>query len=463
MSQARKIALWLVGILLILAIGVGVYYFKFFNTPKRLFETSINTLYNNASKKLEKLNIINIQDNTLSLDTTINFSDSNKSVLGNYDYNFRLDYDKPNKKIYGEIAALKKNSKIISANLLANSQKAYVSIPETFNKVFDLGSTEEFWKMLDEIKTISGEDYSYLLTFVKNSLINSLKDSDFTTTKDANNKKTTLKLTKERQKEIVNSIIYNILNDQKAKTIMAKILDESEADLASYLNNAVKDAEFNDYEISIYTNWLTNNKIVQASIKENNQEIFNLKVNKDTYTIDLSSYSVDFFDESKVTKTTINIVIKKENNKYIITISSEGKEYATLTVNEYNDNKIDLDYVIKINETTETNNTITGKFTYAITKSEQNTNIKASLNVNYDKENYTLNVDTNLKNTVNIPNINTNNVTTFDDLTDEDLTQIQNNLTKNNFFIDIAAEYYKLANDLLYNAPQKANMLNPDL
>ena len=473
MSKIRKLFIGIVGILLLGVSGFTAYYFIVLNTPQKIFERSVNFVATKASSMINKKSLVDTSQGKYSVNAKIDYDDGN-TMFSNYDYELEFDIDENSKKIYADIGALKDDNKVISANILADSQNLYANIPELYSKTISLGSTAEFWEMYENINKTPKEDYVYLLTFFKDSFLKSLTKKDYTSqnvtikvnNKDEKVKKSTLLLTKERQKEIIDNVINDIANDSKAKELLATLMEVEEDKLIDSLKENNSNYEGENFELCIYTKLLTNQLIRINAYDEKKQELFKLDIYDNTYNFYIYSYSSDIWNEDKVTKSTQSIIVKKESkNKYNITFFDESNEIATITVNEYTTTKIDLDYVIKLNPQNK-DEVIKGKYTSTTTQKDRNSaNIKTYLEINYKDNQFKINIDVTQKNTVNIKNVDTKNVININDLTESDMNQIENNFMNNDLIKDFINEYmnYSTTYGALKNVQEKTNMINPNL
>lgn len=473
MSKIRKLFIGIVGILLLGVSGFTAYYFIFLNTPQKIFERSVNFVATKASSMINKKSLVDTSQGKYSVNAKIDYDDGN-TIFSNYNYELEFDIDENSKKIYADVGALKKDDKVISANILADSQNLYANIPELYSKTISLGSTAEFWEMYENINKTPKEDYVYLLTFFKNSFLKSLTKKDYTSqnvtikvnNKDIKVKKSTLLLTKERQKEIIDNVINDIANDSKAKELLATLMEVEEDKLIDSLKEDNSNYEGENFELCIYTKLLTNQLIRINAYDEKKQELFKLDIYDNTYNFYIYSYSSDIWNEDKVTKSTQSIIVKKESkNKYNIKFFDENNEIATITVNEYTTTKIDLDYVIKLNPQNK-DEVIKGKYTSTTTQKDRNSaNIKTYLEINYKDNQFKINLDITQKNSVNIKNVDTKNVININDLTERDMNQIENNFMNNDLIKDFINEYmnYSTTYGALKNVQEKTNMINPNL
>ncbi len=472
MSKIKKIFIVIIGLLLLGTCGFTAYYLISLNNPQKLFTRTIDLAVSKTNNMINQNSLIDTAQGKYSVNTKVDI-DVGDIVFSNYDYELEFNIDKNSKKLYAEVGALKKDNKVLSANILADSQNIYANLPELYSKTISLGSIANFWEMYENVNTPQKEDYIYLLTFFKNSFLNSLTPKDYTSenitikvnNKDIKAKKSTLLLTKEKQKEILNNIINDIASDNKAKKLIATLMDIEEDKL---IENLKKDNNYEgeDLEFCMYTKLLTNKVVKINAYNAEKQEIFNLDIDDNIYNFYVYSYSTDIWNKNKVTKSTQNIIVKKEDkNKYNIKILNENNEIATINVNENNNAKIDLDYVLKL-DPKNAEEIVKGKFKLTTTQENKNSvNTKTNLEINYKENNFKINLDTTQKNSVNIKNVNAKNVINIDDMTENDMNQIQNNLLKNDFIKNLIKDFMKYSTTygVLNDAQQKANGLNTNM
>ena len=327
MSKIKKIFIVIIGLLLLGTCGFTAYYLISLNNPQKLFTRTIDLAVSKTNNMINQNSLIDTAQGKYSVNTKVDI-DVGDIVFSNYDYELEFNIDKNSKKLYAEVGALKKDNKVLSANILADSQNIYANLPELYSKTISLGSIANFWEMYENVNTPQKEDYIYLLTFFKNSFLNSLTPKDYTSenitikvnNKDIKAKKSTLLLTKEKQKEILNNIINDIASDNKAKKLIATLMDIEEDKL---IENLKKDNNYEgeDLEFCMYTKLLTNKVVKINAYNAEKQEIFNLDIDDNIYNFYVYSYSTDIWNKNKVTKSTQNIIVKKEDkNKYNIKI-----------------------------------------------------------------------------------------------------------------------------------------------
>ena len=408
MSKSRKIGLGIVGTLLVLLIIGALYYFLVLTKPKNVFENATNQIVSKVNGLLKETSFFNANEE-LSLTANVKYSDSDNSVLSKYSYSAQIDLDKNNKNFLGSLNALKDNQEVIGASIQANDTKAYVNIPKIYDKSMIIGDTEELWDVL-ALNKLSNEDYIYLLNFMEKAFLNSLKNSDFQTSKENKERQITLTLEENRQKEIVNNIIEEIDKDSKAKSIIATMSDTEENEI---INNLKQEANYlNGDKIEIIFNTKNfSHQITKIVIKENNVEQLSMTIDNDNYTI----VSAD-----------LKISITKNNKNYDIKINEGNEEIGSITYKKEKATKWQAEFKIE---------DIHGTVSYDKVKKD---NLKLGLSLTADNKFYNIEANITMQDKANIPEINPSNAVDIDDISENEAMEILTKLMENEFIKDIS-------------------------
>lgn len=431
MSKGKKIALGIVGTLLVLLIGVIAFYYFYFNSAKNIFKTAVNSSYNKFSDVLNKDSIIELDENKFAINGNLKFSSSENMEIGKYNYDFSLGMDKSSKQLYGTIAASNNNNKVISGNILLNNTNLYATIPELYSKTLTSSVLNDFWNSFEEASKTTLNDYNYVLKLIKNEFLNTLKDSDFTKStettsingKDMKLTRVSFKMNKERKQEILNTVVKSVTNDTKAKKIMANLLNVEEAKIEEELSSEVSNETL---EIVLYTKSFSS-KTIKAKLLIANKEVASIDSYKDITNIIIA-------DDGS----TIKVNLTKNNDKDVIKVSYNNEEYATITINEYNNKKLNADYVIKLSDT----EVATGNVAVTTTKDAKNKatyTVKSNATVESNGKKSTAEVDCTISvsDELKVPQIDTINTIDMNNLTDGETNEITSKLLTNQFVLDL--------------------------
>lgn len=382
-------------IIALVLIGGGAYK-VITSSPKAIFKSNINKAYKEISSKLndeqtlqtslpdnflDNLDLtektIYVKGNTaLDVDTDMDLGEYKDVVSSLKDVNFSYEAGVDFKK-EEILAGLNLNS--ISGQLLIKGGMQYLKT-SFYDKVlqfkseededYDLGELKKEFKEMyseiikeykDEIGEINTnpEDYDYILKTLKDALIDSLDSKSMkkeSTTIEVNGKKVkatkvSYVLDKESTKELANSVIDKLLENDEFISKVASIAPGTEKDdikdeLKAYKDD-IKEIDFkNEVLISIYTKGLLN-ETIGYSVESDGKTYLTIYKDGNTTEINYDNNAKDFG------KAKFNILSEEKSGKKEITITAniDGKKdkVATLTVRDFDKNKIDFDYTIYLN------------------------------------------------------------------------------------------------------------------
>ena len=341
------IPLFTILIILISALILYVSYNVFFGmTPKQYYTNIINNIYEKGKEITDKydnsryLNETSIIDGELTLDSNMPGFEEYKNYKLNY--NFGIDYK--NKKVQLG-AGLADNSKtLIDLYTYIEKELLYLKSNTIFSDIISFKDIVNITESDDsENKEISSDDLNYILMKTKDSIINSLDDKDFTTSRDKimiSNKETNVKkisyiLDKEKDKKILNNIVNTYKSDDRILDILSKASSSSKEEIKKQFDNYK--VEGSDYNVA-FNIYVNKNRIVKYEIYNINDDSnkFELLVDNNIYTINNQSTEV--------------IINKKKDNNYLIELNNAGQRIANINYNKENDNKILINYDCNIDK-----------------------------------------------------------------------------------------------------------------
>lgn len=399
-------------LVIIAALGALVYfilfplYDKYFlNTPKKIFETTIdniNTMISNNLITQEDNFDSYYQDFSLNIDSNI---DGLKEI-SDYTLNINTGIDF-NKNILKAGLYINKDSQKIGLDTYYKDKDSYIKY-STSDKYFYLGedeediSTDEIKELISIIKFL-GKDIGYIVS-KETEIIKSLldeeklsKEKDVITIDDKNIDVTrnTFKLNSKDAEALINQYYNSILKDDTILNYMAKINNMSKVDYKGYLNNQAIELD-DDFSASFNIYTIKGNEVVGLDYEEKGFRKFYFYENDtefDMY-INLTSDSKCSANEDCVAdnKSVIELNGEKKNSYTEIIIKHNNVKIATLNINEFKQDKIDLEYEFIINsvvytgsiEIESTSNENSNGF-MSLHFGEYYINIKVDLNFTYNK------------------------------------------------------------------------------
>ena len=390
-------------LVIIAALGALVYfilfplYDKYFlNTPKKIFETTIdniNTMISNNLITQEDNFDSYYQDFSLNIDSNI---DGLKEI-SDYTLNINTGIDF-NKNILKAGLYINKDSQKIGLDTYYKDKDSYIKY-STSDKYFYLGedeediSTDEIKELISIIKFL-GKDIGYIVSKETEKLS---KEKDVITIDDKNIDVTrnTFKLNSKDAEALINQYYNSILKDDTILNYMAKINNMSKVDYKGYLNNQAIELD-DDFSSSFNIYTIKGNEVVGLDYEEKGFRKFYFYENDtefDMY-INLTNDSKCSANEDCVAdnKSVIELNGEKKNSYTEIIIKHNNVKIATLNINEFKQDKIDLEYEFIINsvvytgsiEIESTSNENSNGF-MSLHFGEYYINIKVDLNFTYNK------------------------------------------------------------------------------
>lgn len=348
-----------------LVVGGIFGYKKLTDNPTKILKNSINDLYANFSESLKEYGenpLVNaFLNDTVTISGDLSLEGSLFETIKDDKLAFSLGMDAKNERMEMYAALSEKNKTLVDATIYAKDGKAYMTSKTLFDNMYEVGDTVaslsfslgDLQAEADKMPSISELDA--IVKDFKDALVNSLDEKELT--KD----KTEIKINGETLK--VNRLSYNV-DEESIKNLfsstfkelqgnsnfvknLAKVFGMTEDEIKEGLGEAAKpeyyESEDGEEEFKgkfiLYTTGMKN-KVVGMELADgdgnlhyyNNEGNFNIRFELDKETV-------------------FEIVGKKEKDATKVTLktadeSNEGKltEVLTLTVRQFNEEGIDLDY-----------------------------------------------------------------------------------------------------------------------
>lgn len=348
-SKMTKFIIALSFVLLVSFVGFNIYQ-NLVNTPKKIFIDAINSLANDYKY------FDNVKDNNY------NFFNDDFTYTGTIDTNIEssllnsLKLETKYQNIINSINFL--NEFKINYKLQKNDQDLLLDLNGQYkdkNLFFTyynnnsdyyvkLSNYSDFYiKINDIIEKIKNnviylDDPNYLINVIKDSFINNLSDDYFNTKKEeinindekVNVNKNVLKLDRKNMTTILNQIISDLKNDEKATNMLIDLFPNFET-------LDIEIADNKDDDIVIYFNTYTeNNKLIKYELEITNINYLGLDINNITISFIKNSNIINIiFDDKEVA----SIHLYNKDNGCDIEFYLNDSKLLTLDVSNEETNK----------------------------------------------------------------------------------------------------------------------------
>ena len=411
-KNTRNLFLWIIGIIILLLVVLIALYYLWFGKSIQIFKLLVNDAYSKYEEVITGNNLT-ITDQ-FYLTSNISIQDNNNSSFSKYTYDVAVGLNTQEKQMYLSGIANSDNKQVISGSLLFDNNTMYIQSSEILdNTLSSTNYEEDMWSSINDLSSISQDDSTYLVKFIKDEFLKNISDNDFTTSnenltidnKNLKVKKHSLNLNAERLKTIELAILNKINTDTKAKEILTKITAQEMDDIINTYQNSISTDSFT---FNFYTKNLANN-LLKVELLENNNPY------------------LEYYFGNK------NLILSKE---------------LSIFIKDFNKNKIDFTYSIE--------NTASGSLTIDINKVDQNNleyKIAIAIASQDNTQNISLNSNIKISNSFAKVDIPTNAVD-INTLSEEQMNSISLKLISNPFMQDILSEY--LGNNIVSQTKKQA-------
>lgn len=379
MESKKKNNVLIIGIVILLAIGVGVLgyiYGKKSITPKAKFvKVMSNYLKKNNIEDLEEL-----FDGVYSVNTTNDFkisADNEEIISGKLSINSIYKDDEQ----YTEVS-FGDGSNSLTGNIYLKDSKAYIMLKDVFDKYYYLDMESDSTDYVDAYKELKKSILKVVNEY--------FTDDKFTLTKDNNNDKISISLTGKDGATLVLKFYEEIKNNDKILGLFTDddtSLDEVKAGLKEDIDNLKEEMDsYSDEVVISYDIYLNKNKLVKQELTF--EDITLTITGEESGDITLISAGT----------TIISGTYSKDNLNLKISTDMDNAEFS---INRQNitEDKISGDY----------------KTTIKLTSGGSAIDVTINTNVKYDKS-------------ASIPNIDLSTAKSFDEITDNELEEIYSKL-----------------------------------
>ena len=415
MNKKKTIAIIIIIIAVGLLVAGGILVYQNYSNKNRIV-----TSFNELKADLEKVIPLNNENSNAPVKQTVtgtttfninpllgNSSDGSDIIINNlnsssFNYQYRLDTEA--KKMYLDGSLVQNTAETLGINFYQNENISYIFLRNIFDKYIMINDNDIFTYLEENQKAI--DDINYIYDKVIESLGNNITSDDIKVSTENNEKKISLELDEKRLNEISNNIINDLKNDNKAKEILGENIDN--LDTSNDSNNS-DSKSYLAYNIYLNKNDIATYEFVLNDSENNYSIAYNKKEN---------SFSIKEND-----KETFKGVISTKDNATTITLTSDNTNIGTIIISENNisaniifDEATNTSLTVNINSLT-SENTTTTTADIAISSSGTNIDILSLTDIK-----------TITDNVANFDNIDTTNSIDINNLTETDMTTIQNNL-----------------------------------
>ncbi len=338
-----------------------------------------------------------------------NSEDGSDVVIGNlnnstFNYEYRLDTE--SKRMYMDGSLLLNATELLGINFYQAEDISYIFLKNIFDKYITVEDNDIF-KYLEESEK-AADDINYIYSKITTSISDNVNSNDIKVTNVDGKKKISLELDGKRLNEISKNIVKDLKKDDKAREILGNSLDELDTTTSS---SASDNNNYLNYSI-----YLEKNNIVTYE--------FGVNESGTNYSIEFNNGSEKSFVIKEGNTETFKAIITNNNDTLTIDLNSNNISLGTITLNKNN-----INFNMLLDELT--NTAITANITSNTSNNTTTTTFNVSLTANNDSMDVLTITDTKqvLENTADFTDIDTTNTININDLTEEDITTIQNNLT----------------------------------
>lgn len=346
---------------------------------------------------------------TFNINTMLGNSDDGSDIIINnlnnsvFNYEYRLDTESKNMYLDGSL--LFSNAEMLGINFYQAESISYVFLRNIFDKYIVI-EDNDFFTYLEESEQ-AVDDINYIYDKIIESLGNNITNDDIKVTNVDGKKKISLELDEKRLDEISKNIVEDLKKDDRAKEILGEGLDNLDTS---------SDSSTTDNNSYLYYNiYLEKDNIVTYEFGVNDSE--------GDYSIEFNNGDEKSFIIKEGNTETLKGIITNNNDTTTIALSSNNTNLGTVTINE---NNINLNIVLD----SATNTGITANITSNTSNNNITTTFAIALSINGSSVDILTATDnkTITDGVADFSNIDTTNNISVNNLTEADITTIENNL-----------------------------------
>lgn len=305
-------------------IGAGVYFYL--NSSKVIFSKAMNKMFDNLVE--EKGLLDDLDFDTLKVDTKTNLTLASGGESYKLNLAGNVSYNEKNNKLYMDMNTNLNNQKLVDFQGMLDNNKIYFKIKDLMTKFYYIDLE------IDSSQEIDEEELEHMLGLFGDSFFDSLKDEDFSNSKQklelsGKNFATTklsLKLTEEKIYDITTNFLTALKKDKELMSTLHKFdsefTEKSIDDVLTEINETMEEVNNNNYVL--YTIYVDKNKdILRQEISMNDVDDVTLK----DMMFAVNSYKID--NNYEVVEI---IVLDKGVEVVNLSVKETSKEDAMLTL-----------------------------------------------------------------------------------------------------------------------------------
>lgn len=457
-KKSSKKPIIIIGIILVLLATIILFGYKMLFNSKQIFLNSVNKSYKELENFIDDT-ISNNKKDIKTLLTTDEFSINaklNESLVDEETQNIldeinktkiktQIGYDLKNKEMLFDLNSSYNNKELLNLSSYMQKQNMYLDLKKLFDKYIEIpiDNYDELFKENND----GTEDLKYVLSTLKNSIINNLDEKEFkkqnktikVNGKEVKTTKISYGLSEKNTNELAKKVLTELKNNKKFISKLATLTGKEE----KYLNESIE-KELKEINENLKEKLDTKEEIIISTyVKGITKQNVGFELNYDD---SKEKYSFTYFKEENIKELTVYNNDKKivnmtySNNKMVIKIE-DSVEITVEKTEEKNTKK----YTYEANMS---GATIKGEITNKTIKEDKNSKeaeykIEAKL-VSSGMELASLVItgkstsDYNAE--LSIPEIK--NKINYKNLTEEDLENIENKLMENEGLKELMLKLY---------------------
>lgn len=372
--KVRKIKIGpLIFIIIVVLILIGCSatlftYNRFVNDPAKIFTKAINVIYKDFHTTLKDVQementYFNVEDNSLSFeqDITLDGTFMNFNQLKDNIFNLYYGVDYKNELVTMRTSVKENDTNLLNGAFYFKEKKMYLESDTLFNNTYSTDLEENIFEsinMKELYDSLDGNNYSIndldnTVKELKDALIASLDKDSMSISKEqieVNNEKIktnkiSYKLNKESTKKLFSSFAQIILDNEELLKNLSKILEVNKEELTNFFGELMDDKSYDDFtnednfEFIIYTTGFTY-KFVKAEIIEEKAKLEFINF-KETHKLTFND-----FEENDI----YEVNLKMRNGIATLLVTNNKEQIIKLVFKEYRNEKIDVEYEIKMDD-----------------------------------------------------------------------------------------------------------------
>lgn len=423
-NPAIKIAIAIIAILILAAVGFYCYTSFVLVTGKNVVKTSITKVYDSVISSIDKAEksflVIDPSKDVVGVSGNINFGsnykDSNIDLTNLDKYTIKYDsaFDLSKESMFISAILDKEGSDLIDGNILLKNNKLTIGSNKLslYSYQTDMPSSLDF-----EFKqSVTLSDIKKLVEKAKVATINGIDEKNITKSNGSRQNKNYTKVTYELNiGKISKDIINAYINDSEAIEILSRLTSLSKEDVTKKLKDALEDiGEYDNIFADIYVDNLFGNFVGMTLRNPKSEETFELDNIEGNYQFSMkgdSSYTLkgNYMSDTK----TFNIYYSDNTYSVELSIKEVSDSKVNISFNAgYEENKISVNMDL--------DNVVSGD--------KQTIKLGAKVKVTVEEEDIDFNVnsETNIVKGAEIKDNSSMFVKRAEEMTQEELYEIQN-------------------------------------